>query len=127
MFLFINKPAGWTSHDVVAYIRKKYSKNIKIGHAGTLDPFATGLLIVGVGRESTKKLDEFKALPKTYVATLKLGYISETFDKTGKIKPYRTTSLYHLITSSHKKISLEKINKILNKFLGQQKQLPPMY
>lgn len=87
-FLLINKPAGWTSFDAVNFIRKKYrgaNKKIRVGHAGTLDPFATGLLIVGVGREATKRLDEFKNLPKTYEAVLFLGATSETGDPTGKI------------------------------------------
>ena len=67
-FLLINKPEGWTSFDVVAVVRKKYraqhpeDKKVKVGHAGTLDPFATGLLIVAIGREDTKKIDEFKKL-----------------------------------------------------------------
>ena len=101
-FLLINKPLNWTSHDVVAVIRRqvkqnptKYRlnsntkiKNIKVGHAGTLDPFATGLLIVGVGREATRELDKFKNLPKTYEAILKLGEVSDTGDNTGKISKY---------------------------------------
>src|SRR3989339_1312927 len=93
-FLLINKPVGWTSFDVVGFIRKGIlrsaqndDKKIKVGHAGTLDPFATGLLIVGVGREATKKLDEFKKLPKTYIATVELGATSDTYDVTGKITP----------------------------------------
>lgn len=123
-FLFINKPVGWTSHDVVAHIRRQLkkqdpaNKKIKVGHAGTLDPFATGLLIVGVGRDSTKQLDDFKKLPKTYIATIKLGEISDTQDKTGKI-------------SKHENISqipnTEKILSILNIFKGKQLQTPPMF
>ena len=65
-FLLINKQKDWTSHDVVAYLRGA-TKTKKVGHAGTLDPFATGLLIIGIGREATKRLDEFKALPKKYL------------------------------------------------------------
>ena len=81
-FLLINKPETWTSHDVVGYMRR-VTHIKRIGHAGTLDPFATGLLIVAIGRENTKRLDElFKGLDKTYVATLRLGATSNTFDKT---------------------------------------------
>ncbi len=114
-FLLINKPATWTSHDVVGYMRR-VTHIKRIGHAGTLDPFATGLLIVAIGRENTKRLDEFKDLEKTYIATLRLGATSDTYDKTGVI-----TEL------SDKKISLEEIQKILPDFVGAQEQLPPMY
>jgi tRNA U55 pseudouridine synthase TruB len=61
---------------------------LRVGHAGTLDPFATGLLIVGIGREATKRLDEFKQLPKTYLATIRLGAVSDTDDPTGVITPF---------------------------------------
>ncbi|MFA5061736.1 MAG: tRNA pseudouridine(55) synthase TruB [Patescibacteria group bacterium] len=119
-FLFINKPAGWTSHDVVAHIRT--DKKIKVGHAGTLDPFATGLLIVGVGRDCTKKLDEFKQLPKTYIATIKLGATSDTYDKTGKISEYQNP------TKDPTKIPDKKtISSILKSFIGKQLQTPPMF
>jgi tRNA pseudouridine55 synthase len=114
-FLLINKPATWTSHDVVGYMRR-VTHIKRIGHAGTLDPFATGLLIVAIGRENTKRLDEFKDLEKTYIATLRLGATSDTYDKTGMI-----TEL------SDRKISLEEIQKILPDFVGAQEQLPPMY
>lgn len=124
MFLLINKPAGWTSFDVVAYIRKQHPKKTKVGHAGTLDPFATGLLIVAIGREATKKLDEFKNLPKTYIATIKLGEISDTFDKTGKIKKYKKNIIEKIFK---KNINKEIVNNILKKFIGKQKQLPPMF
>ncbi|OGH87555.1 MAG: hypothetical protein A3J93_03455 [Candidatus Magasanikbacteria bacterium RIFOXYC2_FULL_42_28] len=96
-FLLINKPINWTSFDVVGFIRKNLinngaPKNIRVGHAGTLDPFATGLLIVGVGREATKRLDEFKNLRKTYVATIRLGAVSDTGDCTGTIIPFQKKS-----------------------------------
>lgn len=131
-FLLINKPAGWTSQDAVSYIkkglvRKGAEKNIKVGHAGTLDPFATGLLIVGVGREATKRLDEFKALPKTYIATVRLGATSTTGDPTGEI----TNSLilqsfnHSIILSSTPNESI--IKSVLEKFIGKQNQIPPMY
>jgi tRNA pseudouridine55 synthase len=116
-FLLIKKPTGWTSHDVVAYLRRQYPRGTKIGHAGTLDPFATGLLIIGVGRDATKRLDEFKNLPKIYEAVLFLGAISDTQDKDGTI-----TS-----TGIEKKYTEEEIKKILETFIGPQLQIPPMY
>ena len=92
-FLLVDKPVDWTSHDVVGYIRSFIRKlglsvihKLKVGHAGTLDPFATGLLIVGIGREATKRIDEFKNMPKEYVATIRLGAVSDTYDRTGTIQ-----------------------------------------
>jgi len=128
-FLLIDKPKDWTSHDVVAKIRniarkETGNKKIKVGHAGTLDPFATGLLIIGIGREATKKLDEFKALPKTYVATLKLGATSDTQDSTGAI----TKTQKHTTSGLNTKTPTEnELIDILQNFIGKQKQIPPMY
>ena len=124
-FILIDKPVGWTSFDAVNFVRHQLrqatgNKKIKVGHAGTLDPFATGLLIVAVGRENTKKIDEFKALPKTYIATLRLGATSDTFDSTGDI----TISAQ---SSTLKKITKKQIQTVLSSFLGRQLQLPPMY
>ncbi len=116
-FLLINKEAGWTSHDVVARLRREYPKKTKIGHAGTLDPFATGLLIVGVGRDATKRLDEFKNLPKTYEAILFLGATTDTQDKDGVITP----------TGVEKKYTEDEIKETLKTFVGPQLQTPPMY
>ena len=122
-FLLINKPEGWTSFDVVAYTRRQYriehpdEKKIKVGHAGTLDPFATGLLILGVGREATKHLDDFKNMFKTYIATIKLGEISDTYDKTGQIT----------ITNHQETITKEQIITVLDTFKGKQLQIPPMF
>ncbi len=114
-FLLINKPIDWTSHDVVGYLRK-ITHIKKIGHAGTLDPFATGLLIVAVGREHTKRLDEFKNLNKTYIATLHLGATSDTLDRTGII---------HQISEAQ--IDVKNIQEVIKNFIGHQDQLPPMY
>ena len=126
-FLLINKPEGWTSFDVVAFVRKytkqtatqtdPKQKRIKVGHAGTLDPFATGLLIVGVGRDATKRLDEFKQLPKTYIATIKLGETSDTYDKTGTITA----------SSNQATVPENRIIETLNTFIGKQLQVPPMF
>jgi tRNA pseudouridine55 synthase len=79
--LLVDKPAGMTSHDVVARMRRRY--DAKTGHAGTLDPFATGLLIVLLGRAATREQARFMALPKTYRAVARFGAISETGDPDG--------------------------------------------
>jgi len=79
------KPAGVTSHDCVAAVRRSLPRKTKVGHAGTLDPFATGLLIVLVGR-MTRAQRFFMALPKTYRATAKLGWRSDTGDRDGRLE-----------------------------------------
>ena len=81
--LLVDKPAGITSHDVVAGIRREHGQ--KAGHAGTLDPFATGLLLVLLGRQATRCQARFMALPKTYRAVARLGAISTTGDPEGEI------------------------------------------
>src|SRR5204863_5855042 len=81
--LLVDKPAGPTSHDIVARVRRERGR--KAGHAGTLDPFATGLLIVLVGREATRHQARFMALPKTYLALARFGAVSSTGDPGGKI------------------------------------------
>lgn len=116
-FLLIDKPTAWTSHDVVGYIRKIANKK-KVGHAGTLDPFATGLLIVGIGRQATKHLDTFKHMKKTYEAEIVLGAVSDTYDRDGEIQ----------VTNTHlKKISKKEFRDVIQRFVGTQQQLPPMY
>lgn len=117
----IDKPAGWTSFDVVAKIRgelsKKEGKRVKVGHAGTLDPFATGLLIV-LTFDATKKQDEYMKKDKEYEATLKLGYTSTTGDPEGEITPAE---------SAKREIKEEEINKVLKDFLGETEQTPPIH
>ncbi len=81
--LLVDKPAGPTSHDVVARVRRERGQ--KTGHAGTLDPFATGLLIVLLGREATRCQARFMALPKTYVTVARFGAVSSTGDPEGEI------------------------------------------
>lgn len=115
-FILIDKPAGITSHDVVVFLRK-ITKIRKIGHAGTLDPIATGLLILGIGRNATRKLSNFQKLDKEYIAKIKLGAISNTFDKEGKIKQ----------TNIKKKPNIEEIRKALSFFIGEIKQIPPPF
>ncbi len=115
-FLLINKPIGPTSHDMVDRIRRLTGEK-RVGHAGTLDPFAEGLLIVGVGREATKKLSHFLKLPKTYVATAILGASSDTDDKTGIVKQ---KEILH-------PPSRDEAETVVKNFFGIQKQIPPMY
>jgi tRNA pseudouridine55 synthase len=79
------KPAGKTSHDVVAEVRRRFPRGTKTGHAGTLDPFATGLLLVLVGR-ATRAQRFFMALPKTYRAVARLGWVSDTGDRDGTLE-----------------------------------------
>jgi tRNA pseudouridine55 synthase len=79
------KPAGVTSHDVVARVRRELPRGTKVGHAGTLDPFATGLLLVLVGR-ATRAQRFLMALPKTYRVVARLGWVSDTGDRDGSIE-----------------------------------------
>jgi tRNA pseudouridine55 synthase len=81
--LLVDKPAGITSHDVVAGVRREHGQ--KAGHAGTLDPFATGLLLVLLGRPATRCQARFMALPKTYRVVARLGAVSSTGDPEGEI------------------------------------------
>jgi tRNA pseudouridine55 synthase len=89
--LLVDKPKTWTSFDVVNYVRKmvaeiegKKPKNCKVGHTGTLDPLATGLLVLVVGKEYTRRAGEFSKLDKTYEVTMKLGETSTTADDEGE-------------------------------------------
>ncbi|MBP9761368.1 MAG: tRNA pseudouridine(55) synthase TruB, partial [Candidatus Magasanikbacteria bacterium] len=118
-FICIHKPATWTSHDVVGYLRK-VTRIKKIGHAGTLDPFATGLLLVAIGREATSRISEFTGLPKTYRATLVLGATSDTQDSTGIIS-------YTAAEKKASQLTLAEIKNVLKQFCGEQNQIPPMY
>jgi tRNA pseudouridine55 synthase len=115
-FLFLNKPRNWTSHDVVAVVRRATGEK-RVGHAGTLDPFATGLLVVGVGRAFTRLLDTFKAHEKEYVVVAQLGATSTTQDCTGTITP----------TINAPEITRDMIISCLPTFMGTIDQVPPMF
>jgi tRNA pseudouridine55 synthase len=84
--LLVDKPAGVTSHDVVAQVRRRLGRGVKVGHAGTLDPFATGLLLVLVGR-ATRVQRFLMALPKRYEVVARLGWTSTTGDPEGEVAP----------------------------------------
>lgn len=116
MFLLINKPKGITSHDVVNRLRRITGIK-KVGHAGTLDPNATGLLIVGIGKESTKKLGIIsKDTTKSYLAEIALGEERNTDDIEGKV-----------VKSSRIKPNLSEIKTILESFRGKIDQTPPQF
>lgn len=126
--ILIDKPAGWTSFDVVAKIRgaaRRISgdKKIKVGHAGTLDPFATGLMIVLVGKNNTSKQASFMKQDKEYLATMKLGYLSTSGDPEGEITQYHPDNL--LIDGQ--KITKEKILQVFSQYLGSIEQTPPIF
>ena len=123
MLLLIDKPIGWTSHDVVAKVRSLL-KIKAVGHAGTLDPFATGLLILGTGSD-TKQLTNLIGLDKTYQATLTLGATSTTFDPEGEIVPAlgSTRGSNTAITTP----TLEQIETVLQQFRGGYAQKAPLH
>ncbi|MBR6097519.1 tRNA pseudouridine(55) synthase TruB [Candidatus Saccharibacteria bacterium] len=118
--IFVDKPAGMTSFGAVARVRRvlseKAGKKIKVGHTGTLDPFATGLLILMAGK-ATKKAMEFTKLDKVYEATIRLGATSSTGDPEGEIVVKSTTINY----------SRQRIEEVLQKFLGKIEQRPPRF
>ncbi|MFA6304594.1 MAG: tRNA pseudouridine(55) synthase TruB [Patescibacteria group bacterium] len=120
-FLLLDKESNWTSHDVVAKLRS-ITKIKQIGHTGTLDPFATGLLICAIGN-ATKMVGMFDLLPKTYEATIKLGIISDTYDRTGQLKAQNLIEL----SSIKLKTDVNQLKEILSSFIGKQLQIPPMY
>ena len=90
-YLLINKPSQITSFFCVSRIKRFLNKKIKIGHAGTLDPIATGLLIICIGREKTKTIDRCLPEDKQYLVTAKLGELTDTLDYTGKLINQITT------------------------------------
>lgn len=112
--LIINKPQWLTSHDVVLKLRKKLGQQ-KIGHAGTLDPIATGVLVLVLGK-ATKQVTKLINQDKSYDVTLVFGIKTDTGDITGKI----------LDKKEVKDIDISKIKEIFNKFQGQLMQTPPM-
>jgi tRNA pseudouridine55 synthase len=117
--LLVDKPLKWTSFDVVNKIRnalkKKYGK-LKVGHAGTLDPLATGLLIVCTGK-MTKRVDEYQAQEKEYTGTILLGATTPTLD--AEMEPD------HLYPTDH--ITPDMVHAAVLKFIGEIEQMPPMF
>lgn len=112
--IVVNKPPGITSHDVVGFIRRKF-KMRRVGHAGTLDPLATGVLVMLLGR-STKLFDRFVAFDKSYRATLRLGTKTTTADIMGQVieeKPFSG-------------ITRSRVEEVFRGFVGDIEQKPPM-
>jgi len=113
--LNVDKPAGMTSHDVVASIRRA-SKQHRVGHAGTLDPLATGVLLVCMG-QATRVVEYLMSGRKTYQARIHLGVTTDTYDATGRV----------LSRASELSVSLAEIEEAVSSFVGQIEQVPPMY
>jgi tRNA pseudouridine55 synthase len=119
--LYFDKPLHWTSFDLVNKIRCEISrflriKKIKVGHAGTLDPLATGVMIVCTGK-ATKKIDELQYLTKEYVATMRLGATTPSFDA--------ETEVDAVYNTNH--ITKEAVETVLQRFTGSIEQIPPAY
>lgn len=119
--LLFNKPLYWTSFDLVNKVRNIIKselgiKKIKVGHAGTLDPLASGLMILCTGK-ATKRIDEFRDLDKEYVATVHLGATTSSFDLETEINERYPVE----------QITEELVIEALNRFLGEQKQIPPLH
>jgi len=120
-FILLNKPYEWTSFDLVNKakfkIKHKYNlKKIKVGHAGTLDPLATGLMIVCTGKY-TKRIDSYQAQVKEYIATLKLGATTPSYDLETEIDATYPTE----------HITRELVDETLKGFIGEIRQRPPAY
>lgn len=113
--LVINKPSGITSHDVVAKVRRALQTK-KVGHTGTLDPMATGVLVVCVGA-ATKLVQYLTCESKIYEVEMKLGVRTDTGDITGTVIEEAGFSID----------GIDKINNVMSSFIGMQKQVPPMY
>jgi tRNA pseudouridine55 synthase len=117
--IIIDKPMDWTSHDVVAKLRGTLSRNAKtkhrVGHGGTLDPMATGVLPIFIGR-ATRAAEFCENAEKEYTAGLRLGIVTDTQDITGNI-----------LNESDVAVTIDDLRAILPRFMGAQKQIPPMY
>ena len=117
--ILMDKPAGISSFGVVAkvrgFLRNRFGHKVKVGHTGTLDPFATGLLILLSGK-MTKKSNEFLKLDKEYLADLKLGFKSSTGDPEGEIEKV-----------NDRIPDAEEIDSVLHTFIGEIEQTPPKY
>jgi len=120
-FIYINKPYGMSSFGALAYVRTRLSrrlhvKRIKTGHAGTLDPLATGVLILCTGR-ATKQIESLQLQSKEYTATLQLGATTPSFDREHTVD----------MTYPTRHITREFIERVLRQFEGDQMQVPPLY
>ncbi len=123
--LLVDKPTGWTSFDVVNYVRKLVAKTqgvpprtLKVGHSGTLDPFASGLLLILVGKKYTTRSESLLKQDKIYQVTVELGRISSTGDPEGVIQK----TIPSPVAPSHANVA-----RILNHFRGEISQTPPSF
>lgn len=114
--LLMDKPKGWSSFDVIRALRRLLEVK-KIGHAGTLDPMATGLLIVLVGRKATKQMQRFMDLPKTYEGTLRLGEVTPSYDAETEVTEQR----------AWEHVTDDDLDRAADQFRGTITQRPPMY
>lgn len=112
--LLVDKPAGWTSHDVVGRLRRMTGQR-RIGHSGTLDPMATGLLVVFLGR-ATRAVEFAEGHDKAYTALLRPGVVTDTLDTTGAV-----------LATSPERPTQSELEAALGAFRGEIEQLPPMY
>ncbi len=112
--LIVDKPAGWTSQDVVAKLRGVFQER-RVGHGGTLDPMATGVLPVFIGR-ATRGVEFFESAEKEYVAGLRLGLETDTQDVTGNV-----------LSQSPVAVTEERLRRTMRQFVGEISQVPPMY
>lgn len=113
--LLVNKDKDMTSFDLVPILRRKLGVK-KIGHAGTLDPLATGLMVMLVGREYTRRSQEFMGFDKEYKAVIELGASTSTLDKEGEV-----------VASSDYEPTLDELKEVLDQMTGPQQQIPPMH
>lgn len=112
--IVINKPPGITSHDAVSFVRRKF-KMRRVGHAGTLDPMATGVLVMLLGK-ATKLFDQFVSFDKAYQATLTLGLTTSTADIQGEV----------IQRLPYDQVSSWQIEEVFKRFMGPLQQIPPM-
>jgi tRNA pseudouridine55 synthase len=114
----IYKPKGVTTYKVVEYVKKQIAKKCKVGHGGSLDPFAEGVVVVAVGRKFTRQLtDILKNSNKEYIVEILLDKISDTYDITGNVSE---VNISHIPT-------IEEVKKVLSNFVGEIEQTPPVY
>ncbi len=116
-YIFINKPVGLTSREVINKLQKMLPKKTKIGHAGTLDCFAHGLLIIGIGRSATRLFKYLMRLDKKYWVRAKLGELTDTMDRTGDI----------VATKSADAVTLQQLQTAFDDFPQKYDQLPPVF
>lgn len=118
--LFIDKPKGITSFDVIRRLRRELGIR-KMGHAGTLDPLATGLLIIGIGN-ATKELSKYMNLEKEYEVLIEFGKVSDTYDADGRIEQAQASEI-----PFYNKITRANFETALQQFIGKILQMPPAF